>query len=190
VRRRQSRRVSARHFEVHDRTAGVASQPEQAPDQMLTQIGHGQSLIALLRQSRPQQVNVIGHEHIGRRRKSIPGASMQQDELPARMKRFAEPSSGAVFDSQRPMHEGITADTIRGPNGEDGLSSTRSRSRPQLSPRSPAVTSEDLSDTEVIVSAPLRRGRLRGCERERVASCEPDPLAHARGHENPPQWAV
>lgn len=65
-------------------------------------------------ETEPEQVRVIGHEHVGGAGDGVAGASVEQRELPRVMESGGEPAGGAVFERERPVDEGAATVAARG----------------------------------------------------------------------------
>jgi hypothetical protein len=79
---------------------------------------HREALVGRFVESRPKQVNVIGHQHIGGTRERIARARVNEGKLPRVMEGWCQPARGAVFERERPVDERAAPVEFGGEAGE------------------------------------------------------------------------
>ena len=60
-------------------------------------------------ETEPEQMNVVGHQHIGGTGERIAGAGVKEHEFPRVVERRSPPTRGTVFEGERPVDEGAAA---------------------------------------------------------------------------------
>ena len=78
----------------------------QSRAEMLAEKFNGDTLVGTtLIEAKPEQMEMIGHEHKGRADERIAGARMEENMLPGVVKPGCQPTDGAIFYRQGPMNE-------------------------------------------------------------------------------------
>jgi len=65
--------------------------------EMIAEEFDGRELIGVFAKSKPDQVQMVWHQHIGRAGEVVACGSVQQADLPILMKRFGQPAGGACL---------------------------------------------------------------------------------------------
>ena len=75
--------------------------------EMFAQKLHAVELVTVKTQSHPDQMNVVGHQAIGRAKKPFARGGVQHDFTKFCVKRFVQPAGAALGNWQRPVNDGV-----------------------------------------------------------------------------------